>query len=103
MRESMQVTIATPAWATPSKPDEVEWLRELAVGREEVVEVVSHGGNLVGDEQAWSAVTSAWAPGKQEGRRAPPRRRHRPRRQTKMAWSWAMPASSLGRVRRGTG
>ena len=42
----MQVTTATPAWATPSKPLSVERLGELAVGRQQVVEGVGHGGNV---------------------------------------------------------
>ena len=43
IRESMQVTMATPACATPSKPPSVEGLGELRVGGEQVVEVVGHG------------------------------------------------------------
>ena len=45
IRESMQVTIATPACATPSKPPSVEVGGELPVGGDQVVEV-THDGTL---------------------------------------------------------
>ena len=57
MRESMQVTIAMPAWATPSKPDELEGLGELRVGREQVVEVFSRRNTTSVPRSARSAVT----------------------------------------------
>ena len=41
-RESMQVTIATPAWAMPSKPPRSNVVGELAVRGQQVVEV-AHG------------------------------------------------------------
>ena len=44
MRESMQVTMATPAWAMPSKSPSSKSGGVRRVGGEQVVEVVVVGG-----------------------------------------------------------
>ncbi len=53
MRESMQVTIAMPAWAMPSKPPRSKLVGEGPVGGEQVVEV-GHGPKLSGQPRPTS-------------------------------------------------